>query len=177
MPPVMELTRRPIPVMPSWAWKTAPSVPAATMPRILNTEPPRQAPTSRGPCGHNLDRLKQEIDGAEKKVKEAERLGMEVRGPRFDLRQAFDALTNARTLVHTFKPGPMQGGHRRGPRRDVQREGTGRTRSSVSTPIGVYWLAASLIPILLVVGLLLAYIRLLQAQELTSGRSATPLKD
>jgi hypothetical protein len=53
-----------------------------------------------------LDLLKREIETAEGMVQEAEQLGMEVRSPRFDLRQAFDALTNARTQVHSFKPDP-----------------------------------------------------------------------
>ena len=33
---------------------------------------------------------------------------MEVRGPRFDLRQASDALTTARTQVHSFATKPFQ---------------------------------------------------------------------
>jgi predicted CXXCH cytochrome family protein len=55
-----------------------------------------------------LDQLKRDIESAEAIVQEAERLGMEVRGPRFELRQAFDALTNARTQVHSFKPEPVE---------------------------------------------------------------------
>ena len=39
---------------------------------------------------------------------EAERLGMEVSQPQFTLRKASDALTNARSLIHTFQPGPVE---------------------------------------------------------------------
>ncbi len=49
-----------------------------------------------------LDELKLQIADAKTKVGEADRLGMEVRGPRFDLRKAEMALTNARTQVHSF---------------------------------------------------------------------------
>ena len=107
-----------------------------------------------------LDKLKQEIDEAENKVRDAERLGMEVRGPRFDLRQAFDALTNARTQVHSFRPGPTEEALDQG------------LKVTSSVKIGAdealrehtyrrVWLATSLLPILLVVCLLLLYIRTL----------------
>jgi predicted CXXCH cytochrome family protein len=107
-----------------------------------------------------LDKLKQEIDGAEKKVKEADRRGMEIRGPKFDLRQAFDALTNARTMVHTFKPDAVDEAI------DSGLSVTASVKGSAELALrGLnyrrYWLAASLVPILLVVILLLAYIRVL----------------
>jgi predicted CXXCH cytochrome family protein len=109
-----------------------------------------------------LDQLKKEIELAEGMVGEAERLGMEVRGPRFDLRQAFDALTNARTLVHSFKPGPMEAALDEGLRvtTDVKR---GAEQALWEHTYRRLWLAASLAPILVVVGLLVLYIRTLPA--------------
>jgi hypothetical protein len=107
-----------------------------------------------------LDQLKQEIAQSEAEVAEAERLGMEVTGPRFDLREAFDALTNARTLVHSFKPGPMDEALNQGlaVTSSVRRLATASLVEHTRRRI---WLAASLAPILLVVGLLLLYIRTL----------------
>jgi predicted CXXCH cytochrome family protein len=105
-----------------------------------------------------LDQLKADITAAEHKVEMAERLGMEVSGPRYDLRSAFDALTNARTQVHSFKPEPLDAALEEGLQvtasvnalaEDALREHTRRR----------VWLAATLLPILIVVGLLLLYIR------------------
>jgi predicted CXXCH cytochrome family protein len=109
-----------------------------------------------------LDRLKQEINEVEERVREAERLGMEVRGPRFDLRQAFDALTNARAQVHSFKPGPVEAALDEG----LKVTSSVRTRADEALQEHTYrrvWLAASLLPILLVVCLLLLYLRTLRA--------------
>jgi hypothetical protein len=105
-----------------------------------------------------LDQLKQEIDESERLVAEAERLGMEVRGPRFDLRQAFDALTDARTQVHTFNPDPL------GKALDEGLKVTAEVKSGAEAALHEHtarriWLAASLVPILIVVALLLLYIR------------------
>jgi predicted CXXCH cytochrome family protein len=107
-----------------------------------------------------LDQLKQEIDDAERLVREAERLGMEVRGPRYDLRQAFDALTNARTQVHSFKPAPVEAALEEGLKvtSDVKDRAQGALHEHTQRR---WWLAASLVPILVVVGLLLRYIRTL----------------
>ncbi len=107
-----------------------------------------------------LERLKQEIAEAEAKVAEAERLGMEVRGPRFDLRQAFDALTNARSLIHTFAQDPVD---------EALAEGLGVTsevKQRAEAALAEHttrriWLAATLVPILIVVVLLVMYIRTL----------------
>jgi hypothetical protein len=111
-----------------------------------------------------LEQLKQEIAKSEELVKAAERLGMEVRGPRFDLRQAFDALTNARTLVHSFKPAPMEAALGEGLKVTTQVQEVAGAALAEHTNRRV-WLAASLIPILLVVGLLLVYIRALPLPE------------
>ena len=105
-----------------------------------------------------LEQLKREIGKAEEKIKAAEQLGMEVRGPRFDLRQASDALTNARTLIHSFSPKPLE---------EALAEGLKVTESVEASAdkalrdhtLRRVWLAVSLAPILLVVGLLLLYIR------------------
>ena len=107
-----------------------------------------------------LDQLKREIETAEGMVQEAEQLGMEVRTPRFDLRQAFDALTNARTQVHSFKPGPMEAAIDEGLKvtSDVKH---GAERALREHTYRRLWLAASLVPLLLVVGLLVLYIRTL----------------
>ena len=105
-----------------------------------------------------VDQLKAEIELAEHTVEEAERLGMEVRGPRFDLRQAFDSLTNARTLIHAFSPEPVNEALNAG--LDV----TASVRSTAEAALREhsyrrFWLAASLVPILAVVCLLILVIR------------------
>ena len=112
-----------------------------------------------------LEQLKHEINGAERTIREAEHLGMEVRGPRFELREAFDALTNARTLVHSFKPGPMEAALEEGLKvtSDVNRRAEQALREHTRRRL---WLAASLVPILVVVGLLVLYIRTLPLPEI-----------
>jgi predicted CXXCH cytochrome family protein len=149
--------------------------------RCHNPQNPQYGATTAGAevaktMRSNLDRLKQEIKDAEDQVKEADRMGMEVREPRFDLRQAFDALTNARTLVHSFKPEPMK----------EAIDGGLAVTSNVKKMADLalqehtyrrYWLAASLVPILLVVGLLLVYIRSLQAPGLNAAGEGGPLTD
>jgi hypothetical protein len=105
-----------------------------------------------------LDQLKHEIELAEASTRQAERLGMQVRGSRFDLRQAFDALTNARTLVHSFSPGPIQEAL------DAGLSVTSSVQDAAEAALSEYanrriWLACSLVPILFVVGLLLYCIR------------------
>lgn len=107
-----------------------------------------------------LEELKHDINKVERMVRQAELLGMEVSGPRFDLRQALDALTNARTLVHSFKPEPMTAALNEGLKvtTDVQSRAEAALREYTYRR---WWLAASLVPILVVVGLLLLYIRTL----------------
>jgi hypothetical protein len=105
-----------------------------------------------------LETLKQQIKDAEAKLQEADRLGMEVRGPRFDLRQAVDALTNARSMIHAFAGDPVQKALDEGltVASDVKNRAEGALKEHEYRRV---WLAGSLIPILLVVGLLIAYIR------------------
>jgi hypothetical protein len=137
--------------------------------RCHNPENPQHGATlagadMAGKTRLGIDQLKEEIERAEAEINEAERLGMQVRGPRFDLRQAFDALTNARTLVHSFSPGPIE---------EALGEGlqvTTGVRDAAAEALRQYtyrrvWLACSLVPILSVVALLLAYIRRLPATD------------
>jgi len=106
----------------------------------------------------SLDELKTQIDDVKLLVSKAERLGMEISGPRFDLRKANDALTNARTLIHTFAVDPVE---------EKLQEGfavTAKVGKAAREALDDYtfrrvWLAASLAPILIVIVLLVFYIR------------------
>jgi predicted CXXCH cytochrome family protein len=138
---------------------------AAVCAKCHNAQNPQHGATVAGAetakkMRDRLEKLKRELAEAEEKIREAERLGMEVRGPSYDLRQAVDALTNARTLVHNFQLAPLDEALNDGLKvtatvknlaDDAMREYTRRR----------IWLAASLVPILLVVGILLLYIRTL----------------
>lgn len=107
-----------------------------------------------------LEGLKQQISEAEQKLAQAERLGMEVRAPRFELRKAFDALTNARSLVHSFSPGPVTEATDVG--LAVSRQVTDKAELALHEHTARrVWLAVSLVPLLIVVALLLLYIRTL----------------
>jgi predicted CXXCH cytochrome family protein len=105
-----------------------------------------------------LEQLKASITGAEAKVAKAERLGVEVRVSKFDLRKAQDALTNARSLVHGFSLEPVAG---------AVREGLAVTTSVDANAdealrehgLRRLWLVLSLIPILCMAGLLLLFVR------------------
>ena len=55
-----------------------------------------------------MDKLKAQISEGEALLAEATRLGMEVRTPRFELRNAVNALTNARVEIHGFKVQPVK---------------------------------------------------------------------
>ena len=133
--------------------------------RCHNPENPQYGATLAGDAAaramrERLDQLKDQIARSEALVRDAERLGMEVRGPRFDLRQAFDALTNGRTLIHSFKPAPLE--EALGEGLTVTDEVEARARAALREHTNRrVWLATSLVPILMVVALLLAYIRTL----------------
>jgi predicted CXXCH cytochrome family protein len=134
-----------------------------------NAEHPQYGATTAGAQSaqtmrSRLDELKHQIDEAETKIKQAERLGMEIRGPRFDLRQAFESLTNARTQIHSFKPGPVEEALSEGLKvtAEVQERAEATLREHTRRRV---WLAASLVPILCVVCLLLLYLRTLPAPE------------
>ena len=105
-----------------------------------------------------LEKLKEQIATVSEELEHAERLGMEVRDPSFRLREATDALENSRTLVHSFAIEPMK---------EALDEGLSITEEcgqKADEAIQEYttrriWLAASMLPILLVIGVLLLYIR------------------
>jgi len=67
---------------------------------------------SEGDSGHaaakkmreRIDEISASISGANEILDRAERSGMEVSKPRFDLNEAKDALTQSRVLVHAFSP-------------------------------------------------------------------------
>jgi predicted CXXCH cytochrome family protein len=106
----------------------------------------------------DIDRLKLGIETASETLDKAERLGMEVSQPKFTLRKAFDALTNARSLIHTFQPKPV------GDALDAGEDVVAEVQEKGAEALAEYtnrriWLAASLVPILLVIVLLLLYLR------------------
>ncbi|MHB8865728.1 MAG: cytochrome c3 family protein [Pirellulaceae bacterium] len=107
-----------------------------------------------------LEELKQEIGAAEAKIQEAERLGVMVQGPRFDLREAFDALTESRTQVHSFQLEPLQAALGEGLRVTAKVQETAEAALREHTRRRI-WLASSLIPLVIVVGILLLFIRTL----------------
>jgi len=111
-----------------------------------------------------LDRLNQEIGEAREKIAGADRLGMEVRGPRFDLRKATDALTAARVAIHSFSVPPVQASLAQGT--EVADEVLQRANAALEEHTSRrVWLAASLVPIVLVIVLLLLYIRSMPARD------------
>ncbi len=105
-----------------------------------------------------LDGLNQQIARAEATVAEAERLGMEVSQPTFDLHGAVNALTNARTVIHTFQVKPVEAALAEG-QHVVQGVQQRADRALEQYTYRRLWLFASLAPVLLVIGLLLLYIR------------------
>ena len=107
-----------------------------------------------------LDQLKLAIAEAEAVVEEAETLGMEVSGPSFELHQAKDALTNARSLIHGFSVEPVEEALAEG--RKVAEDVKSRAEEALQDYTNRrVWLAASLLPILIVIVLLVLYIRVL----------------
>jgi hypothetical protein len=111
-----------------------------------------------------LESLKEQITVAEHKLDRAEYLGMEVRVPRFHLREATDALINARTLVHSFAIDPMSETLDQGLQVGIEVEQMAEEVLQEYTNRRI-WLALSIAPILLVVGLLVLYIRTLPPSE------------
>jgi predicted CXXCH cytochrome family protein len=109
-----------------------------------------------------FEELKSRIAEAQETIAEADRLGMEVRGPRFDLRKASDALTNARVLIHGFSVPPVQAALAEGTKAAdlVLESANAALREHTNRRI---WLAASLAPIVLVIVLLVLYIRTMSA--------------
>ncbi len=111
-----------------------------------------------------LESLKEQITLAEHKLDRAEHLGMEIRAPRFRLREATDALTNARTLIHSFAIDPMSKTLEQGLQVSIEVEQKAEEALEEYTNRRI-WLALSVAPILLVVGLLVLYIRTLPPPE------------
>jgi predicted CXXCH cytochrome family protein len=109
-----------------------------------------------------LEKLKARIAEAEKTIADADRLGMEVRGPKFDLRKATDALTNARVLIHGFSVPPVEAALAEGTQAAdaVLKSATAALQEHTNRRI---WLALSLAPIFLVIILLVLYIRTMPA--------------
>ena len=85
---------------------------------------------------------------------------MEVSQPKYELRKATTALTRAHTMLHSFRVEPVGKALVEGQKvvMDVQEKA-----DSALAEHGYWrvWLSASLVPILIVVGLLLLYIRML----------------
>jgi hypothetical protein len=105
-----------------------------------------------------LDELDELVKEAQDKVAEADRLGMEVSGPRFDLRKAESARVNARTLIHTFNPESVQQSLADG--KQTALEVTTRAEAALQEYTDRrIWVAISLVPLAAVVLVLLAYIR------------------
>lgn len=89
---------------------------------------------------------------------------MEVSEPKFELHNAVNALTNARTLIHSFQVTPVEAALADGQRiaTEVQDKAD---RALDEHEYRRVWLAASLVPILVVIGMLLLYIRTLPAPK------------
>jgi len=107
-----------------------------------------------------LEKLHQQIGHAEATIAEAERLGMEVSEPKFELHNAVNALTNARTLIHSFQVKPVEAALADGQRIATEVQGKA-DRALEEHEYRRVWLAASLVPVLVVIGMLLLYIRTL----------------
>lgn len=111
-----------------------------------------------------LDKLKSEIAGAKARVAEAHKLGMEVRGPQFDLRKAHEALTSARAQVHSFSYPSVKEAIDEGLKitDGVSQQAQAALAEHTNRRI---WLGVSLVPILVAILLLLAYIRMLPGEQ------------
>ena len=105
-----------------------------------------------------IESLKKQIAEAEEKLDEGHRLGMLVAEPQFKLRDAQDALTNARSLIHAFALEPVEEALAEGA--EVAAEVDERAEAILKEhTYRRVWLATFLIPILLVTVLLVLYIR------------------
>jgi len=112
----------------------------------------------------DLRKLSTGIAAAEETLTHADRLGMEVSKPRFELQKAVDSLINARSLIHTFQVKPVAKAVADGEAVvvDVQAQADHALEEHTSRRI---WLAVSLVPIFLVIVLLLCYIRSLPVPQ------------
>ncbi len=105
-----------------------------------------------------LDELKQRIATAKETLSKAERLGMEVSEPKFELRSATNSLTNARTLIHSFAVKPVATALTDGEKVTIAVQ-LKADQALQEHSFRRVWLAASLVPIFIVIGMLLLYIR------------------
>jgi predicted CXXCH cytochrome family protein len=110
----------------------------------------------------DISRLKDGIHTAEETLAKAEELGMEVSQPKFELRNASDALTNARTMIHSFNVDTVEKALSVGEKVVAEAQGKG-AEALRQYQYRRYWLAVSLVPILAVIALLSAYIRSMPA--------------
>ncbi len=120
-----------------------------------------------------LDELKRRIALAQTTLARAGDLGMEVSQPEFELHKAVSSLTNARTLVHSFAVTPVAAALAQGEKvtTDVQGKAEKALREHRFRRV---WLAASLVPILVVIGMLLLYIRTLPVPDGKKHGTAAP---
>ena len=116
--------------------------------------------------------LKDGIQKAEETLAEAERKGMEVSQPEVRIStRPQDALTNARTQIHSFKVDVVEKALADGEKVLIDPDDPDKaSRARPTTPwrntsYRRYWLAISLVPILIVIGLLVLYIRSLPIPE------------
>jgi predicted CXXCH cytochrome family protein len=117
-----------------------------------------------------LNGLRDQIKRAKETIEDAERLGMEVSVLKFEdqrphpaallLQEAGNALTNARTLLHSFQVKPVEAALADGQKvvAEVQEKADDALKEHRYRRV---WLAASLVPVLIVIGMLLLYIRTL----------------
>ena len=147
-----------------WACKAAPSVPAATRQGKEKFGATIAGGEAAKTIHADLQHLTDGIHKADETLAEAERKGMEVSEPKFNLQKASDALINARTQIHSFKVDVVEKALADGEKvvTDVQGKADHALAEYQNRRI---WLAVSLIPILMVIGLLLLYIRALPIPE------------
>lgn len=111
-----------------------------------------------------LDKLKEQIKLSVAKLDHAERLGMDVRQARFRLRDARQALPNARVQIHSFALDPVQSTIAEGLRITAQVDEQAEAALDAYTFRRI-WLGVSLVPIALAIGMLLLWIRTLPPPE------------
>lgn len=106
----------------------------------------------------NLENFKKDIKEAESMIDDAGRRGMEVQSARFEMAKAFDALTRARTVVHTFSPAAVSKTISEGDAvvKEVRAKAEGALEEWKMRRI---WLGLSLVAISIFVGFLVFYIR------------------
>jgi hypothetical protein len=111
-----------------------------------------------------IELLKADIAEADRLMAGAERLGMEVRAPRFELGNARTALTNARSLIHAFASAPVEKAVADG--REVAAKVKDAARSAMEEHTRRrIWLGWSLGIIVVLIGILVVCIRRIPLPE------------